>query len=287
VDIVGSANPFVTTTGPADVVASLITVAADISAPTTYVFDISSVVAAGGTFYIRFAEVDNQGNLNFLVDDVTINGQVVCTLCGDPHLRSLRNGGAYTPHASVIPAVYNMVTHPRLQVNTLWDNRGYPQVVTLFGIRVRNPLKPKHESRIEVALIGSKAHPRMQVKVNGKSVRNNRTVNVFPDDPLFTTQFNVVRTSSLRTTIHTDLFDLFIELVTQSGGYFNLYTAQVNLELMKFAHGLVGQTAGPGIPYITNSTDPVAKYVQGTVDQYRVKDGLFGTDFHFNLYEQK
>jgi len=39
---------------------------------TNYAFDITSTVGAGGTFQLRFAEVDNQSFFNLGVDDVSI-----------------------------------------------------------------------------------------------------------------------------------------------------------------------------------------------------------------------
>jgi len=39
---------------------------------TSYMFDISGTVGAGGTFQVRFAEVDNQGNFHIGVDNVSI-----------------------------------------------------------------------------------------------------------------------------------------------------------------------------------------------------------------------
>jgi hypothetical protein len=39
---------------------------------TSYLFDISALVAGGGTFQLRFAEVDNQGFFNMGVDNVSI-----------------------------------------------------------------------------------------------------------------------------------------------------------------------------------------------------------------------
>lgn len=39
---------------------------------TSYLFDITSLVSSGGTFTLRFAEVDNSGNLNQGVDNVSI-----------------------------------------------------------------------------------------------------------------------------------------------------------------------------------------------------------------------
>ena len=43
------------------------------NAYTSYSFDITSIVGGGGTFVVRFAEVDNQGFLNQGVDNVSIN----------------------------------------------------------------------------------------------------------------------------------------------------------------------------------------------------------------------
>ena len=42
---------------------------------TSYTFDITSLVAAGGTFQLRFAESDNQGFFNMGVDNVSIDAQ--------------------------------------------------------------------------------------------------------------------------------------------------------------------------------------------------------------------
>ncbi len=39
---------------------------------TSYLFDITALVGGGGTFDLRFAEVDNSGNLNLGVDNVSI-----------------------------------------------------------------------------------------------------------------------------------------------------------------------------------------------------------------------
>ena len=40
---------------------------------TSYSFDLTSLAGAGGTYQIRFAEVDNQGFFNMGVDNVSIN----------------------------------------------------------------------------------------------------------------------------------------------------------------------------------------------------------------------
>lgn len=42
-----------------------------------YSFDITSAVAAGGSFVLRFAEVDNQGFFNVGVDNVSVQANVV------------------------------------------------------------------------------------------------------------------------------------------------------------------------------------------------------------------
>jgi hypothetical protein len=50
---------------------------ADPHAFTSYLFDITSVVGGGGTFLLRFAEVDNQLFLNMGVDNVSIQADAV------------------------------------------------------------------------------------------------------------------------------------------------------------------------------------------------------------------
>ena len=63
-------------TAPADVIANLY-LGVDPGTPpnvyTPYVFDITPFVGAGGTFQLRFAEVDNQGFFNMGVDNVSIS----------------------------------------------------------------------------------------------------------------------------------------------------------------------------------------------------------------------
>lgn len=76
VDILAaSANPL--STNAADVLANFyLGVDPSASNPnpyTSYNFDISSVVGGGGTYILRFAEVDNQSFLNQGVDNVMIN----------------------------------------------------------------------------------------------------------------------------------------------------------------------------------------------------------------------
>jgi len=49
-----------------------------------YTFDITSLVGAGGTFQLRFAEVDNQGFFNLGVDNVSINATFGTTPIPEP-----------------------------------------------------------------------------------------------------------------------------------------------------------------------------------------------------------
>jgi hypothetical protein len=49
------------------------TVSANPNPYTTYSFNITSLVGAGGTFILRFAEVDNVDVLNMGIDNVSIN----------------------------------------------------------------------------------------------------------------------------------------------------------------------------------------------------------------------
>ncbi len=79
VDILtAAAAPF--STAPIDIVASYYLgvdpQAGNPNPYTPYVFDISGVVAPGGTYQLRFGEVDNQGFFNHGVDNVSIAAAV-------------------------------------------------------------------------------------------------------------------------------------------------------------------------------------------------------------------
>jgi hypothetical protein len=71
--LTGTASPF--STAPADVVINFY-LGVDAGTPPRpykdYAFDLTGIVTAGGTYQIRFAEVDNQLFLNMGVDDVSI-----------------------------------------------------------------------------------------------------------------------------------------------------------------------------------------------------------------------
>ncbi|MGI8957394.1 MAG: VPDSG-CTERM sorting domain-containing protein [Chthoniobacterales bacterium] len=75
VDILAAgADPF--STNPADVLANFYLNVDPFNNPnpyTDYSFDLTGLVGAGGTFLLRFAEVDNQFFLNQGVDNVSIN----------------------------------------------------------------------------------------------------------------------------------------------------------------------------------------------------------------------
>ncbi len=79
VDILrAGADPF--STNPADVLANFYLNVDPFNNPnpyTNYSFDLTGLVGAGGTFLLRFAEVDNQLFLNQGVDNVSIDGSPV------------------------------------------------------------------------------------------------------------------------------------------------------------------------------------------------------------------
>ncbi len=70
----GAAGPF--STAAVDIVSTLIAPMVDAGANpnpfTSYVFDITAAVVAGGTFVLRFGQVDNQGNFQMGVDNVSV-----------------------------------------------------------------------------------------------------------------------------------------------------------------------------------------------------------------------
>jgi hypothetical protein len=72
--LTGTANPF--STAPADVLENFYSGSDAGTNPnpyTSYSFDISSVVAAGGTFQLRFGEADNQNFFNLGIDNVIVD----------------------------------------------------------------------------------------------------------------------------------------------------------------------------------------------------------------------
>jgi hypothetical protein len=72
--LTGTANPF--STAPADVLQNFYSgsdAGANPNPYTSYSFDISSLVAAGGTFQLRFGEADNQGFFNLGIDNVSVD----------------------------------------------------------------------------------------------------------------------------------------------------------------------------------------------------------------------
>jgi len=79
VDILMAGSPLLST-APADVVTNLFTGSTGTTGPNPYVpfvFDITALVSGGGTFEIRFAEVDNSGFFNMGIDNVSIAQTVV------------------------------------------------------------------------------------------------------------------------------------------------------------------------------------------------------------------
>ncbi len=78
VDILaGSAGAFDTGAGVLDNLYLGVDTGAQPNPYTNYSFDITPFVGGGGTFQIRFAEVDNQGFFNQGVDNVSINANAV------------------------------------------------------------------------------------------------------------------------------------------------------------------------------------------------------------------
>jgi hypothetical protein len=72
VDVLTGATTVANAFSLSSVVDNVLDPTADTAAYVTYSFNITNVVGAGGTFTLRFAEVDNQNILNFGVDNVAI-----------------------------------------------------------------------------------------------------------------------------------------------------------------------------------------------------------------------
>ena len=87
---VGCAGPFDTGRGLGEFVPRRRCTSWVMHVYTNYSFNIAPVVGGGGTFQLRFAEVDNQGNFNQGVDNVSI-----LTTVPEPSTLALLGIGAF------------------------------------------------------------------------------------------------------------------------------------------------------------------------------------------------
>ena len=89
--LAAGAGPFDTGAG---VVANLVYAGGDTppNAYTTFSQDITALVGGGGTFQLRFAESDNQGNFNFGLDNVSVVATPVPTRNVRPARRGVGSG---------------------------------------------------------------------------------------------------------------------------------------------------------------------------------------------------
>jgi hypothetical protein len=81
---------------------------------TTDTFDITSLVAAGGTFQLRFAEVDNENFFNLGVDNVSVN---FTAATGVPEPASM---GLATSGLAVAMLLRNIRRSRRRESGALW-----------------------------------------------------------------------------------------------------------------------------------------------------------------------
>jgi hypothetical protein len=114
VDILSAgASAFTTTTGLLQNFYLGVDAGSNPHAYTNYSFDITSLVGAGGTFQIRFAEVDNQLFFNLGVDNVSIISSTAATGVPEPPSLALIALGFIwlallrgSPHASAVSGAH-------------------------------------------------------------------------------------------------------------------------------------------------------------------------------------
>lgn len=243
----------------------------------------------------------------FTTDDVVLGNwdnvaQPSQTIFGDPHFYPLHKDPKhpylkYTPKASVIPGVYNVVTHPDLQLNTRWIN--YPdglfpdgQYISDGGLLVRNPATGD-VARIQVSLVGFGDSATMQVKLNNKLVQHPRTP-LFADAPK--TTFYIRTFGKKAVEIFTPLIDTKFRVVYREHAratMLEMDTKVENVDSLRDAHGLLGQTA----KMTTRLHEPTADelkhnectrcFMEEDIDSFLVdNNNLFGSKFPLNKFQK-
>jgi hypothetical protein len=149
----GTADPF--SVAPGDVVSNLF-IGGLLSNPLQYealTFDITNAVAAGGSFKVRFAEVDNQLFFAFGIDNVVL----VVTACGDCNdaVRAINPNA--TEVCNIIDDNCNGLVDEGLFVDLDRDGFGdrFASDASCVGVRLLNDCDDRNDTTLVGQAIGS------------------------------------------------------------------------------------------------------------------------------------
>lgn len=210
---------------------------------------------------------------------------VIGVSSGDPHIAPFMHPQfpftLPTAHKSL--DIYNYITLSDFQQNCRFIK--YPGIwngeyVIEVGMLIRDPRSNAAASTIA---IGSAKHNNTwSLKVLLDDIEMTQTTT---HTKLFTTE----QRSASQVTVEFAMLRVDISLKFAHGlPYLNLKEEALLPEVLQNAHGLIGQSARPEVPYKTPRKECFECFVQGTMEDYRIQSGdLFGMDFKYNLFEEK
>lgn len=218
---------------------------------------------------------------------LTYLGAGVAVSGGDPHLTPFYHPLVpFTlPAARKTLDVYNYITLPDFQQNCRFIK--YPdawngEYVIEVGMLIRDPKSKAVASTITVGPVKSSNNRTWSLRVR---VDNADVTQTTTHTQLFTTE----QRSASEVIVEFAMLRVDITLKFAHGlPYLNLKEEALLPEVLQTAHGLIGQSARPEVPYKTPRKECFECFVKGTMEDYLVQSGdLFGTDFQYNLFEEK
>lgn len=213
-------------------------------------------------------------------------GNFLSLSTGDPHVTPF-----YTPQFPfTLPAarnsldVYNYITLPDYQQNCRFIK--YPsawngEYVIEVGMLIRDPMSKAAASTVAVGPVKTTNSTwSLRIRVDNMEVAQTT---------LHRKLFTVEQQSASNVIVELAMVRVSITLKFAHGlPYINLKEEALLPEILHTAHGLIGQTARPEVPYKTPRKECFECFVRGSMEDYRVLSGdLFGTDFKYNLFQDR
>jgi len=226
---------------------------------------------------------DNTIVVNVKCADCVIDYTIVCnrqpetgpSVQGDPQFVGLR-GQTYQIHG-VDGDIYNIISDANIQMNAKFVFLTTGQCPIIDGAKATNCWS--HPGQY-LGQIGIKTNAGERILLQGGAYNrgfagvtvNNRELGI--DQRVDLQNGFVMRNGTHGVSVQASAFLFYFE---NSDMFINQRT-NVNDWTAINAHGLLGQTS-------TNKVYPTKiKYIEGTVDDYRVNDGIFGDAFVFNKF---
>lgn len=246
----------------------------------------SNFVSFCSTSVITSFQVTSLDNNYFAtIDSIITKDTSSAESNGDPHITPFgRKEFSFTlPSARASLDVYNYITLPTFQQNCrfikytgFWNG----EYVIETGMLIRDPVSKAPASSIVIGPIRSANNTgwSLQVRADGAIVGKKALAHKL---------FSVHQSSKSEVLVEFAMIRVRVFLRFARGlPFLDIKEDAVLLDLLRTAHGLVGQSARPEIPYQTPRRECFACFVHGTLEDYRIQSGdILGMDFNHNQFE--